>query len=55
MVFFLFWDMLIMRKKRLEDSKRCFYQAYYMYTVMQDEENVKLAVKDLKDFFDIEV
>ena len=42
-------------EKRLEDSKRCFYQAYYMYTVMQDEENVKLAVKDLKDFFDIEV
>lgn len=32
-----------------------FYQAYYMYMAMQDKSNIKLAAKNLKDFFDIEV
>ena len=40
---------------KLEDSKRCFYQAYYMYTVVQDDEHIKLVVRDLKNFFDIEI
>ena len=40
---------------KLEDSKRCFYQAYYMYTVVQDDEHIKLAVRDLKNFFDVEI
>lgn len=39
----------------MEDSKKYFYQSYYMYTIMQDEDNVELAAKNLKDFFDIEV
>ena len=42
-------------KGKVEDSKRCFYQAYYMYMAMQDKSNIKLAAKNLKDFFDIEV
>ena len=54
-VFCLFLDMLIMQEGRLEDSKKYFYQSYYMYTIMQDEDNVELAAKNLKDFFDIEV
>ena len=39
----------------MEDSKKYFYQSYYMYTIMQDEDNVELEAKNLKDFFDIEV
>lgn len=39
----------------MEDSKKYFYQSYYMYVVMRDEDNIKLAAKNLKDFFDIEV
>ena len=27
----------------MEDSKKYFYQSYYMYVVMRDEDNIKLA------------
>ncbi|MEE0811795.1 helix-turn-helix domain-containing protein [Blautia sp.] len=42
-------------EEKFEDSKQCFYQSYYMYTIIRDEEYIQLAAKNLKDFFDIEV
>ena len=40
---------------KLEDSKKYFYQSYYMYVIMQDKDNIELAAKNLKDFFGIDI
>lgn len=42
-------------EEKFEDSKQCFYQSYYMYSIIRDEEYIQLAAKNLKYFFDIEV
>ena len=39
----------------MEDSKKYFYQSYYMYVIMQDKDNIELAAKNLKDFFGIDI
>lgn len=40
---------------RLEESKKYFYQSFYIYTVLRDDINIKLAKENLKEFFNIDV
>lgn len=40
---------------KLEESKKYFYQSFYIYTVLRDDINIKLAKENLKEFFNIDV
>ena len=42
-------------ERKLEESKRYFYQSFYLYTVLRDDTNIALAKKNLKDFFNIDI
>ena len=42
-------------QKKFERSKEYFYQAFYMYTILNDQVNTELSAQNLKDFFNIDV
>lgn len=42
-------------QKKFERSKEYFYQAFYMYTMLNDQVNTELSAQNLKDFFNIDV
>ena len=47
--------MLFMHKRNLKEVKNIFYQAFYMYTILNDQVNTELSAQNLKDFFNIDV
>lgn len=40
---------------KLEESKKHLLQSFYIYTIMRDNINIKLAKENLKEFFNIDV
>lgn len=40
---------------RLEESKKYFYQSFYIYSVLHDDINIELGKKNLKEFFNIDI